>query len=93
MNWSLNIGVIPTIIVSLLLIVIYRRREENEDNLGWKIIGYYLLGGFNLSFNNLLLPIGIAIYFLFFRPSYNGKIKTYTVLFGFVMMLIGYFLK
>ena len=92
MNWTFQFALIPTIIVVFVLIFIYKNREEEEDNLGWKIVGYSLLGSFNITLEAFLLPIGIAVYFLFFRPESNKSTKTQAALFGFIMMLIGYFL-
>jgi hypothetical protein len=89
MNWNFHISFITTIIVVLILILIYRNREKDEGNLGFKLIGYYLLGTFNLNFN-IVIPIGIIIWLLFFHPTTNQKAKRYSAIFGLLMMIVGH---
>jgi hypothetical protein len=71
------------------LILIYRIREVNETYLGMKLLGYYYLGAFNLNIN-ILIPLGIIIYLLIFRPKINTKVKMYSALSGFTFMIISY---
>jgi hypothetical protein len=56
------------------LMLIYRIREVNETYLGMKLLGYYYLGAFNLNIH-MLIPLGIIIYLLLFRPKTNAKVK------------------
>jgi hypothetical protein len=73
----------------ILLILIYRIREVNETYLGMKLLGYYYLGAFNLNIN-ILIPLGIIIYLLIFRPKINAKVKMFSALSGFTFMIISY---
>lgn len=87
------------------LIYIYTKREENEDNLGWKVIGFYLLGAFNfnfssenfnhLSFNiqsvSIILPVGFCFYYFIMRnrPRLNKITKKRAAIFGLIMLYVG----
>lgn len=83
------------IVLIVGLIYIYTKREEYEINLGWKIIGFYLLGAFSLSFNTesiyIILPIGFTFYYFFMKNKYrlNSRIKKIAAIFGVIMLYIG----
>jgi hypothetical protein len=54
----------------ILLILIYKKKANHEEsNIGWKLIGYFLLGTFTFRIDSFVLPIGIAIFLLFFLPK------------------------
>lgn len=81
---------IITLIVIIALLFIYRKyKEEDEDLLGFKVIGYYLLGAFRLNINNLALPVGFIIYFSFFKPKTNSIVKKYSAVLGLIVFFIG----
>jgi hypothetical protein len=88
-NINFNVSIFSTFIMVLLLIFIYTKREIDEGYLGWKIFGYYYLGAFNLNFN-LLIPLGIIICLLLFRPNTNAKIKMFSATTGFTFMIFSY---
>ncbi len=69
------------------LIWIFRKREEDERHLGWKLVGYYLLGTFSFQQETYAIPIGYMI-FWFLKPKCNKKVKTYAATFGFIMFLL-----
>lgn len=70
----------------LYLIVLYRRRGEQERTLGWKLVGYMLLGAFTFSINAVKLPLGFAFYMLFFRKAKpNDAIKRKAALLGLLV--------
>ncbi|MBO3445039.1 hypothetical protein [Clostridium sp. CCUG 7971] len=77
------------------LIYIYTKREENEDNLGWKVIGFYLLGSFSLNFNtqsvSIILPAGFCFYYFIMRnrPRLNKITKKRVAIFGVIMLYAG----
>ncbi|WP_137790424.1 hypothetical protein [Bacillus sp. E(2018)] len=57
-------------ILLLLLIFIYGKKADREEsNIGWKLIGYFLLGTFTFRIESLILPVGFAIFLLFFLPK------------------------
>jgi hypothetical protein len=89
MNLNFNVSTISILIMVTLLILIYRIREVNETYLGMKLLGYYYLGAFNLNIY-ILIPLGIIIYLLLFRPKINAKVKMYSALSGFTFMIISY---
>lgn len=91
MNFQLSI--ISTIIIVLVLIMIYRNRAEDEQYLGLKLVGYYLLGTFNFNFNGIVIPLGIVVYLLAFHPKINTKAKRFAALLGFIMMVIGHLFR
>jgi hypothetical protein len=67
MNFNIHFSLIPTIIVVVVLVLIYQKRSSNEDYLGLKLLGYYLLGGFNIN----LIPVGFVIFLVLFHPINN----------------------
>jgi TRAP-type uncharacterized transport system fused permease subunit len=91
LNWNFHLSLLPAIIVIIGLIIIYQQRAGSEEYLGLKLIGYYLLGSFNLHIG-ILIPIGIIIYLLFFHPSSNARVKRMSAWFGFIIMILSYFL-
>jgi hypothetical protein len=86
---NFNVSIFSTFIMVLLLVYIYTKRELDEGYLGWKIVGYYYLGAFNLNFT-LLIPLGVIICLLFYRPQTNAKIKMYSAIIGFTFMIFSY---
>lgn len=91
MNWNFNVSIISTIVVIFVLMLLYRNREEDEGYLGLKLVGYYILGTFNLNVG-ILIPIGFIIWLLLFYPKMNRTIKRYSAIFGLLMMLIGHWI-
>ncbi|MGG1662091.1 hypothetical protein [Brevibacillus sp. NRS-1366] len=80
-----------TLVSIVLLVFIYKRREENESNLGFKIVGYCLLGGFTFVMNDFPIPLGFLMFVLFVRPTTNVKTKHNAVFLGlacFILQLI-----
>lgn len=75
-----------TVLLIVVLTVFYRKRSESENGLTWKLVGYLLLGGFTLSLNDIRLPLGFAVYWLFFRkPKPNLGIKHKAALLGLLL--------
>jgi hypothetical protein len=64
-----------TVVVIWLLVSYYKTREEPETYLGWKLVGYYLVGAFTFRFNDFPFPLGYILFLLFFRPTTNVKAK------------------
>jgi magnesium-transporting ATPase (P-type) len=89
MNWNFQVSFISTAIIIVCLVWFYRKREVNEAYLGLKLVGYYLLGTFNLHIN-MVIPIGIVICLVFFHPPINARIKRLSALLGLLMMIVGY---
>jgi formate-dependent nitrite reductase membrane component NrfD len=77
------------IVVMLVgIFVLYSKREEEEEWLVFKLLGYYVLGIFNVSFNGIVFPVGFVIS-LFLRPRQNKGSKRGASILGLVMMIIG----
>jgi hypothetical protein len=89
LDFNLDFSFIPTVILIACLIYLFVKRESEEPFIAWKIVGYYLLGSFQVNLDGLWIPIGIIIYFGFFRPTENIKTKFYAAIIGFVFMLLG----
>lgn len=79
------ISITLTAIIVVLLMYRYKNREEIESNLGFKIVGYYLLGAFTFRINELALPLGFMIFLLFFRPTRNVQLKQFSAMLGLIM--------
>jgi hypothetical protein len=82
---GLWLSILMTMIVGVSLWCIYNRREQEEIYLGWKLLGYYLLGTFTVTIQEWSLPLGFFIFLAFFNPSSNKKAKTYTVYLGLIV--------
>ncbi|WP_409340470.1 hypothetical protein [Paenibacillus sp. MBLB4367] len=75
-----------TLLLIVVLAVLYRKHSEPENGLAWKLIGYFLLGGFTLTLNDTRLPLGFAVYWLFFRKAKpNRGIKHMAALLGLLL--------
>jgi hypothetical protein len=84
MNFNIHFSLIPTIIVVVVLVLIYQKRSSNEDYLGLKLLGYYLLGGFNFN----LIPIGFVVYLILFHPLNNKIAKRNAAIFGLLFIVL-----
>lgn len=82
-------GIAFTIFIIISLIYIYKKREDEEKYLALKVVGYYLLGSFNFNINSLAIPLGMAIYLIFFRPTINKNVKKLAATFGFIIFCMG----
>lgn len=83
---SFWLPILFTVLLVVVLVVLYRKYSEPENGLAWKLIGYFLLGGFTLSLNDTRLPIGFVIYFLFFQKAKpNRGIKYKAALLGLLL--------
>ena len=55
------------------LIHIYNKKEEVEEYLGFKLVGFYMLGTFTFNFNfdylKFVLPIGFIVYLIFMKNN------------------------
>ncbi|MGD6963754.1 hypothetical protein ACQCVB_16185 [Fictibacillus phosphorivorans] len=59
-----------SVIFLVLLILIYTKKADREESkIGWKLIGYFLLGTFTFRIEYWVLPVGLAIFLLFFLPK------------------------
>ena len=73
-------------LIVLALFYLYRRRTIQEERLGVKLLGYFLLGGFTFAINAVKLPLGFAVYMLFIRkPGPNAQIKEKAALLGLLV--------
>jgi hypothetical protein len=87
MNFNVHFSLISTVIVAIVLILIYQKRSSNEDFLGLKLLGYYLLGGFNFN----LIPVGFFVYLLLFHPRDNKIAKRNAAVFGLIFIVLTIF--
>ena len=87
-------------LATLILIIgylryLYNKKEEVEEYLGFKLVGFHMLGLFTFSFNfkyiKFVLPIGFIIYLLFMKNKErkNNIIKKKATVFGFIILCLG----
>ncbi|MQR97384.1 hypothetical protein [Fictibacillus phosphorivorans] len=76
-------GMSVVFLISLILIYL-KKADHEEPNIGWKLIGYFFLGTFTFRIESLVLPVGIAIFLLFFLPKLivNKDAKKWAVSLG-----------
>ena len=56
-------GILWLVVIALGLIYIYSNyKTDEEDMLGLKLVGYYLLGGFHLNLEALPILLGVQIH-------------------------------
>lgn len=79
---------IVAVIVTIGIVLFYLKREEDEELLGFKLVGYYILGIFYFNLSGLVIPLGFIIS-LFLKPRQNKGVKRVAAIFGLVMMIIG----
>ncbi|TYP79110.1 hypothetical protein [Paenibacillus methanolicus] len=83
--------ILAILLILLVLYVLYTKRETNEEMLGLKLLGYYILGAFSITINGLALPVGFALSF-FLRPKFNAGIKRGASVFGLIMLILNWLL-
>ncbi|TXC85967.1 hypothetical protein FS935_18090 [Metabacillus litoralis] len=77
----------------VLILVFYRKSKEEESLLLLKLFGFTFLGAFMLDLNGLKLPLGFAVFLLFFRqPKVNAKTKNLAAYVGLVIFMLGIFI-
>lgn len=71
------------------IILLYRKAEEDEPYLMLKIIGFTVLGCFRLELGEVVLPLGFAVYIVFFRNSnVNRVVKKQAAYFGLIIFFL-----
>ncbi|MBM7603036.1 hypothetical protein JOC75_001006 [Metabacillus crassostreae] len=77
----------------IFVLVLYRKSKEEEQLLLLKLFGFTFLGAFMLDINGLKLPLGFAIFLLFFRsPRVNAKTKNSAAYLGLVIFMLVVFI-
>ena len=86
-------------VIIFMFMKIYKEKDEEvyESNLVLKMIGFYILGGFNFSLNGIisipiLLPLGYCIYHFFMKDNErsNKVVKYKCAVFGVIMLYVGF---
>ncbi|MFS1518970.1 hypothetical protein V1503_21275 [Bacillus sp. SCS-151] len=81
-----------TNVYNVLLIVcclyLVWKKDEEESYFPLKVVGYFILGSFAFSFNQITLPLGFILYILFFRPALNVEVKRMAAVFGVITFII-----
>lgn len=79
------------LLIAAILVYIYKTfKTEEEEYAEFKVLGYYLLGGFRVFYNNLIIPLGFVVFLLFMKPEKNQKMKKVAAVFGVIMLFLGY---
>lgn len=82
--------VIYILIPTIALLVIRKRNGVSEQNFILKWIGYYMLGALSFAFNEMVIPLGFLIYFLYLRPKSkeNGGLKGTAAMLGLTFFFV-----
>jgi hypothetical protein len=77
--------------MALLLMIYIKKTDRKENYIGWKIIGFFLLGTFTFRIESWVLPVGIAIFWLYFLPKINQNklAKKWAAIAGILSFLSG----
>jgi hypothetical protein len=90
------LDIIILVIIIGMLIYITNKKEEIENNLGLKVIGFYLLGVFSINLKikdfSIVIPIGFLIYYVCIKnkPRLNPNTKKKAALFGLIILYLGW---
>ena len=82
------VSIVYIVILLISFLFLVRKKEETESYLPLKIIGYFVLGSFAFTINQLSLPLGFIVYLMFFRPKLNGHVKRIAVVMGFLAFML-----
>jgi hypothetical protein len=66
-----------------------KKTAKDEKYIGWKMIGYFLLGAFTFRFQEWVLPVGIVVFLFYFLPRLhrNKQGKMWAASLGIVSFL------
>ncbi|WP_246942451.1 hypothetical protein [Bacillus pinisoli] len=85
-----TIQVIIYMITFIVVLMLYRKSKEEEPLLLLKLIGFTILGAFMLDLDGFKLPLGFAIFLLFFRKiNVNADMKHIAAYVGLVIFMLG----
>ena len=85
-------GILWLVVIVIGLIYIYNNYKiDEEDMLGLKLVGYYILGGFQLKIGSFPIPLGFIIFLIAFRPELNKDAKKYATYLGLIGFILGVF--
>jgi hypothetical protein len=89
LNESLIVWGILLIIITRLVWMYAKQTDKQERYIGWKMIGYYLLGTFTFWLDELMLPIGIFLFLVLFLPKLtrNKQPKKWAAYLGTITIL------
>ncbi len=83
-----------SLFIVIALVKLYDSRSEQERHLGWKLIGYSILGGFTFSLNSLRIPLGFILYLMFLKKDKtNSDIKHKAALLGLLVYAMPFFVS
>ena len=94
-NESNILSVVLVILAVVYLVYLTMKKEEDENYLGLKLIGIYLLGSFTFNFNfgssPLIIPVGFIIYLVFMKNKEraNRMVKKKASILGVTILCVG----
>ncbi|WP_432666646.1 hypothetical protein R9X47_09905 [Wukongibacter baidiensis] len=81
--------IITLFLISSVIFIMAKMKDDEEPYYVLKIILYYLLGAFRFSFNQIHMPLGFIIFFLFLRsPQNNQRGKRYAAGLGLIAFAV-----
>ncbi|TYS18536.1 hypothetical protein FZC78_03075 [Rossellomorea vietnamensis] len=85
--------VIILVLSIIVVLVLYTKSKDAESFLLLKLAGYTCIGAFVLDLDGVKLPLGFAVFLLFFRkPKVNADTKQIAAFAGVHILLLGIFI-
>ncbi|MEH6939852.1 hypothetical protein V7056_18700 [Bacillus sp. JJ664] len=81
------------IFLGIFLFLVWKKKKfDTESYFHLKIIGYFVLGSFSISFNQLTIPIGFLGFLFFFRPKLNAHAKRMSTYLGVIALILNHWI-
>jgi hypothetical protein len=81
-------SIVYTVLLIVIVLFLIKKKMDEESNFPLKIMGYFILGSFAFTFNQIALPVGFVVYLLFFHPKVNGQVKRKAAVLGVMAFVI-----
>ncbi|WP_449536517.1 hypothetical protein [Ferdinandcohnia sp. Marseille-Q9671] len=81
-------SILYTVLLIGSCLFLMKKKVDTESSFTLKIIGYFIVGSFAFTFNQIAVPLGFIVYLLFFRPKLNVRVKRLAAIFGVLTFIV-----